>query len=126
MVTISPCAPSGRRDPDLRLRHVRPFLEIANAESVTLAADALNVTRTAVSRSLRELEEILKTQLFDRVGRRLRLKAAGQVIQTHAAAAMAELTRGRDRLGAGGDTGPRLAIKSKLSFEVWAAMGVSA
>ena len=46
-------------DNQLRLRHVRTFLEIARAESVSLAAGRLNITQPAVSRSLRELEDIL-------------------------------------------------------------------
>jgi LysR family pca operon transcriptional activator len=84
--------------PHIRLRHVRTFLEIARAESVSVAAARLNVTQPAVSRSLRELEEMLGTALFDRVGRGLRLNEAGRVFQSHASASMTELMRGHDRL----------------------------
>ena len=35
-------------DNQLRLRHVRTFLEIARAESVSLAASRLNITQPAV------------------------------------------------------------------------------
>lgn len=82
----------------LRLRHVRCFLEIARAESVSVAAERLNITQPAVSRTLKELETMLGTPLFDRVGRRLRLNAAGRIFQAHAAASMVELMRGHDRL----------------------------
>ncbi|MFC6590213.1 LysR family transcriptional regulator [Sulfitobacter pacificus] len=85
-------------DAHLRLRHVRCFLEIARAESVSVAADRLNITQPAVSRSLRELEDILGAQLFDRAGRGLRLNEAGRMFQSHAAASMTELMRGYDRL----------------------------
>lgn len=97
-------------DAHLRLRHVRCFLEIARAESVSIAADRLNITQPAVSRSLRELEEILGTQLFDRVGRGLRLNEAGRMFQGHAAASMTELMRGHDRLVKEGGTTVRLSI----------------
>jgi LysR family pca operon transcriptional activator len=82
-------------DARLRLRHLRCFLEIARAESVSLAAEQLNITQPAVSRSLKELEDMLGTHLFDRVGRGLRLNEAGRVFQSHAAASMVELMRGQ-------------------------------
>ena len=97
-------------DAHLRLRHVRTFLEIARAESVSIAADRLNITQPAVSRSLKELEEMLGTQLFDRVGRGLRLNEAGRVFQSHASASMVELLRGRDRLTKDGDLTTRLSV----------------
>ncbi|MCX7644774.1 MAG: pca operon transcription factor PcaQ [Rhodobacteraceae bacterium] len=83
-------------DPRLRLRHIACFLEIAQSGSVVAAADALAVTQPAVSKTLRELEEILGQRLFDRAGRRLRLNAAGMLFQQAAGAALAELTRAQN------------------------------
>ncbi|MGX9353991.1 LysR substrate-binding domain-containing protein [Roseobacteraceae bacterium S113] len=97
-------------DTNFQLRHVRTFLEIARAESVSIAADRLNITQPAVSRSLKELEEMLGAPLFDRVGRGLRLNEAGRVFQSHASASMVELMRGRDRLAKEGDLTSRLSI----------------
>lgn len=97
-------------DSYLRLRHVRCFIEIARTESVSQAAAHLNITQPAVSRTLRELEEMLGTRLFDRVGRGLRLNEAGRIFQAHAAASMVELMRGRDRLAKGGDATVRLSV----------------
>ncbi|WP_284376354.1 LysR substrate-binding domain-containing protein [Sulfitobacter pacificus] len=97
-------------DAHLRLRHVRCFLEIARAESVSVAADRLNITQPAVSRSLRELEDILGAQLFDRAGRGLRLNEAGRMFQSHAAASMTELMRGYDRLVKEGGATIRLSV----------------
>lgn len=85
-------------DAQLRMRHLRCFLEIARTESVSQAAERLNLTQPAVSRTLKELEGMLGAPLFDRVGRGIRLNAAGRIFQTHAAASMVELMRGRDRL----------------------------
>ncbi|RYG89212.1 LysR family transcriptional regulator [Loktanella sp. IMCC34160] len=94
----------------LRLRHLRCFLEVARAESVSVAADRLNLTQPAVSRSLKELEDILGAQLFDRVGRGLRLNESGRIFQSHAAASMTELMRGHDRLAKEGSTAVRLSV----------------
>lgn len=83
-------------DPRLRLRHIACFLEIAQSGSVVAAADALAVTQPAVSKTLRELEEILGQRLFDRAGRRLRLNAAGMLFQQAAGAAFGELARAQN------------------------------
>lgn len=97
-------------DAHLRLRHVRCFLEIARTESVSQAAERLHITQPAVSRTLKELEEMLGTSLFERVGRGLRLNQAGRIFQAHAAASMVELMRGHDRLSKGGGGPVRLSI----------------
>ena len=59
-------------------RHLRLVAEIARTESVTRAADRLNVTQSAVSHQLRDIEERLGTPLFRRSGRRMLLTAAGR------------------------------------------------
>jgi LysR family transcriptional regulator for metE and metH len=64
----------------LESRHLRLVAEIARAESVTRAADHLNVTQSAVSHQLRELEDQLGTPVFVRSGRRMLVTPAGRVL----------------------------------------------
>lgn len=97
-------------DSNLRLRHLRCFLEVARVESVSLAAARLSVTQPAVSRSLKELEDILGVSLFDRIGRGLRLNEAGRIFQSHAAASLTELMRGHDRLSKDNAASVRLSV----------------
>ena len=85
-------------DQALRLRHIKCFLEVARVESVSLAAASLNITQPAVSKTIKELEELLQTQLFDRIGRGLQLNEQGRIFQNHAAASWLELTKAKDRL----------------------------
>ncbi len=80
-------------DARIRFRHLRCFLETARLGSLSAAADALNVSQPAVSKTIRELEEVLGKALFDRTRRRLSLTTVGRVFQQHAGAAMAELSR---------------------------------
>ena len=61
-------------------RHLRLIMEVASTESVTRAADRLNVTQSAVSHQLREIEEQLGTPIFVRSGRRMLPTAAGRLI----------------------------------------------
>lgn len=61
-------------------RHLRLIAEVARTESVTRAADRLNVTQSAVSHQLRELEDKLGTPIFVRSGRRMLPTPAGRLI----------------------------------------------
>lgn len=75
-------------------RHVRCFLEVARLQSVQQAADGLAISQPAVSKTLRELEERVGAELFERAGRRLRLTPAGRLFQKHAGLSLTELDRG--------------------------------
>ena len=61
-------------------RHLRLVAEVARTESVTRAADRLNVTQSAVSHQLRELEDKIGTAIFVRSGRRMLLTPAGRLL----------------------------------------------
>ena len=67
-------------NPFLDSRHLRLVAEVAKTESVTRAADRLNVTQSAVSHQLREIEDRLGTALFVRSGRRMLPTAAGRLL----------------------------------------------
>src|SRR3954454_20207473 len=60
------------------------FLEAAHFGSFTHAAERLGLTQSAVSVSIKKLEEKHDVSLFDRSGRRLMLTEAGQVLLNEA------------------------------------------
>jgi LysR family transcriptional regulator for metE and metH len=74
-------------------RHLRLVAEVARTESVTRAADRLNVTQSAVSHQLRELEDKLGTAIFVRSGKRMLLTPAGRVIADAADHVLGEIGR---------------------------------
>ena len=71
--------------PFLDSRHLRLIAEVARTESVTRAADRLNVTQSAVSHQLREIQDRLGTPLFVRSGRRMVPTPAGRLLVDAAA-----------------------------------------
>src|SRR5215813_590503 len=75
----------------IELRHLRYFLAVAEASHFTRAAAKLHVTQPTLSHQIRELEGQLNLQLFDRVGRRVRLTAAGETLLPHARKVLREL-----------------------------------
>jgi DNA-binding transcriptional LysR family regulator len=55
----------------LKPRQVEAFRAVMMAGGITAAAEAMNVTQPAVSRLIRDLEDIVQMTLFERVGARL-------------------------------------------------------
>ncbi|MBK1880014.1 LysR substrate-binding domain-containing protein [Pelagicoccus mobilis] len=60
-------------------RQVLAFLEVCRDFHFSMAAERLGVAQPQLSRTVRELEEIVGTKLFVRQGRRVSLSAAGDV-----------------------------------------------
>lgn len=73
-------------------RHLRLVAEVAQAQSVTRAADRLHVTQSAVSHQLREIENKLGTPLFLRSGRRMLPTAAGVLLVRTAEKVLGEIS----------------------------------
>ena len=68
----------------LDLRDLRYFEVIAEAGNMQRAAKALFRTQPALTGCVRRLEETLGTKLFERVGRGMRLTAAGEALLARA------------------------------------------
>ena len=62
------------------VQELRALVCCGDLGSVSRAADALNLTQSAVSRSIRSLEDRLGVQLFHRARKRLRLSDAGRAM----------------------------------------------
>lgn len=64
----------------MQLRHVQYFVSTVDAGSVSAASRALHVTQPALSRQLRQLEDELGIDLFDRQAGRLVLSRTGRAL----------------------------------------------
>lgn len=62
------------------LRQLEVFVAIARSENVSRAAEAMNLSQSATSAALAELEHQFAQQLFDRHGKRLRLNEQGRLL----------------------------------------------
>src|SRR2546423_5191794 len=91
----------------MELRHLRYFVAVADAGSVSRAAVQLRVTQPALSRQIRDLEAELGLPLFDRVGRRLQLTASGENLLSRTREILRAADSLREHAGAlaGGATG---------------------
>lgn len=85
-------------DSRIKFRHLQVLIEVARHKSVGKAAEALHVTQPAVTRTMRELEDILETALVEKDGRGIRLSHAGEIFLRHAGESVASVQRGFDSI----------------------------
>jgi LysR family transcriptional regulator for metE and metH len=78
---------------DLEIRHLRLVAGIADAGSMTAAADRLCLTQSALSHQLRDIEARVGTPFFLRLGRRMVLTAAGRRVLETARRVIGEVER---------------------------------
>ncbi|HEY2437621.1 MAG TPA: LysR family transcriptional regulator [Solirubrobacteraceae bacterium] len=79
----------------MNLRQLEYFVAIADAGSVTRAAEQLFVSQPSLSQQIAALEQELGGQLLERLPRGVRLTAAGQSLLPEARAAIHHADRGR-------------------------------
>ena len=68
----------------LNYHHLRYFRAVAHEGNLTRAADKLNLSQSALSTQIKALEARLGHNLFDRVGRQLKLTEVGRIALDHA------------------------------------------
>jgi LysR family hca operon transcriptional activator len=76
----------------MELRHLRYFVAVAEAKSITVAATRrLRTAQPSLSRQLRELEAEVGARLMSRSARGIELTAAGKTFLDHARLALAQV-----------------------------------
>ena len=78
----------------LPLATLPAFLEAARTQNLRAASEALHLTHSAVSQQIRQLEQQLGFELFERRGRSLALNPAGAALQRAVATALETLQAG--------------------------------
>lgn len=80
------------------LNALRSFEAAGRLNSLTLAAEALNVTQSAVAQQIRVLEDFLGQKLFERDGRTIRLTVRGRHYWTDVCACLGRLTEATEQM----------------------------
>jgi DNA-binding transcriptional LysR family regulator len=77
----------------IELRHLTYFVTVAQKLNFSRAAEALHVAQPAISQQIKALEDELGVQLFDRMGKRVALTRAGEVLLPQAYQILAAVER---------------------------------
>lgn len=113
----------------MELHHLRYFEAVARHGHVTRAARELHIAQPSLSKQIQVLEAELGVALFNRVGRRIELTDAGQLLLPYARRVMrdvaearaalqqlSDLTSGRVSLGASPTVGTNLLPRALADF----------
>ena len=82
----------------VKLESYRVFKEVAEVGNITAAAQALYISQSAVSQSIKQLENDLQTRLFSRNSRGVTLTAEGRMLYEYVRSAMGLLETGEAKL----------------------------
>ncbi|EEW09890.1 LysR substrate-binding domain-containing protein [Vibrio mimicus] len=80
------------------LKSLYSFVAVAETGSMTLAAEALNVSHSAISQAIKSLETQLDQPLFHRVGRQVVLNSAGKRYYQKVAPALEQIVEATESL----------------------------
>lgn len=82
----------------VKLELYRVFQEVARTGSISAAAARLYISQSAVSQSIRQLEQQLQVRLFSRSTRGVRLTAEGELLADYVNHALGLLQSGEEKL----------------------------
>ena len=82
----------------MTLKHLRIFWTVCKYQSITVAAEHLNMLQPAVSVSIRELEAFYNVKLFERMNRRIYMTDSGAALLKYANRILADFEESVDVL----------------------------
>ena len=97
-------------DRRIKFRHLEVFAAVARSASLKRAAEQLNLTQPAVSKTLKELEDIVGHSLAERSRAGVRLTAQGDIFLTYTEQSIAAVKHGLRSLQDTSVSGGRLRI----------------
>ena len=112
---------------NVSLQQLKVFVAVARERSFTRAAREFDLTQSAVSRCVRELEEAVELKLFDRTTRQVELTHAGASLERRIGRLLdeIELTLREERAAYDGHTGVVVLASNPVLSSAWVAQGIA-
>jgi DNA-binding transcriptional LysR family regulator len=112
---------------NVSLQQLRVFVAVARERSFTRAAREFDLTQSAVSRCVRELEDAVELKLFDRTTRQVELTNAGARLERRIGHLLdeIELTLREERAANNGHTGVVVLASNPVLSSSWVAQGLA-
>jgi LysR family transcriptional regulator, cyn operon transcriptional activator len=103
----------------MELRHLRYFAALSEHLSFTRAADKVHITQSTLSHQIKQLEDEIGLRLFDRIGKRIVITEAGEILLEHVSKALQEIDEGfRAMKGAADPLGGTVHIGATHTFNM--------
>ncbi|HZZ04270.1 LysR family transcriptional regulator [Paraburkholderia sp.] len=112
---------------NVSLQQLKVFVAVARERSFTRAAREFDLTQSAVSRCVRELEDAVELKLFDRTTRQVELTHAGASLERRIGRLLdeIELTLREERAAFDGHTGVVVLASNPVLSSSWVARGLA-
>ncbi|MFP3566310.1 LysR family transcriptional regulator [Paraburkholderia sp. SIMBA_030] len=112
---------------NVSLQQLKVFVAVARERSFTRAAREFDLTQSAVSRCVRELEDAVELKLFDRTTRQVELTHAGASLERRIGRLLdeIELTLREERAAYDGHTGVVVLASNPVLSSSWVAEGLA-
>ncbi|MFM0738188.1 LysR family transcriptional regulator [Paraburkholderia xenovorans] len=112
---------------NVSLQQLKVFVAVARERSFTRAAREFDLTQSAVSRCVRELEDAVELKLFDRTTRQVELTNAGASLERRIGRLLdeIELTLREERAAYEGHTGVVVLASNPVLSSGWVAEGLA-
>ncbi|WP_173197966.1 LysR family transcriptional regulator [Geobacter sp. SVR] len=109
----------------MNLNLLKIFHTVAERLNFTRAAEELHLTQPGISKHIATLEEHYGVRLFDRLGRRVMLTQAGDILHTATTSIFAQLEQSRSRIDdLKGLTGGKLDIGASVTIAAYIIPGM--
>ena len=111
----------------LNLNQLRIFQAVAEARSFTRAAELVHLTQPGISKHIKQMEEHYGAPLFDRLGKKVALTEAGEILSEATREIMASLTAAEQRIGElKGLHGGKLVLGASFPLGIYVLPGILA
>jgi DNA-binding transcriptional LysR family regulator len=103
------------------LNQIRIFHAVCKARSFTRAAEAVHLTQPGVSKHIKQVEESFGVAMFDRLGKKVALTQAGEMLYEASEAIMQSAANAEQRIAdLRGVRGGRLALGASFPIGIYA------
>ncbi len=111
----------------INLDRLRIFQAVAEARSFTRAAEVVHLTQPGISKHIKQMEEYYGIPLFDRLGKKVALTQAGEILSEATEEIMASATAAEQRIEElKGLHGGKLVLGASFALGIYVLPGVLA
>ena len=111
----------------LNLNQLRIFQAVVEARSFTRAAAVVHLTQPGISKHIKQMEEYYGVPLFDRLGKKVALTQAGEILSEATQEVMASITAAEQRIEElKGLHGGKLCLGASFPLGIYVLPGVIA